>query len=324
MIDINNITESFAFLSQKIKLRENDGLREIFEKCFSAYDLGSESEEDIAKDDFFQLFSKNVVFENKDKIPPLFRYSPANYYNIRNLETETLMLSSIGNMNDIFEGLSGEVDADIINSLDELKDVAYIKSFSEKKNDFLMWSHYGDNYAGMCVEYDFSKLNEVFLYHLFPVIYSNKRYSVKTFGNAVEELYELKKANKEGNYPDLYDSLMDILALFLRKSDVWDYENEWRIVATYPQIHNPADDFYNKGKDDRFPLYDIDSKTISVKNCIKAVYIGPKTQKTQREHIKEICAKLAGVKVYQLKISKSKYAFEEIECNSSDECINNT
>lgn len=286
-------------------------IREQFQNCFSEQEKLFQEGRQKIQDGFFERFTENVIIPNKDKIPPLFRYSPADYYNIRNLETETLMLSNIGNMNDIFEGLSGEVSADIIASLSELKDMAFIKSFSELNNDFLMWSHYGDRYAGMCVEYDFSKLDGKILYHLFPIVYSDKRYKLKTLGNAVAELYELKKANKESYYPDLYESLLDIMALFLRKPSPWSIEKEWRLVATYPQIHNTPEDFYDIEQGTECPLYALNDKSISVKDCIKAVYIGPRMQEVQRRHIKEICSKLNGVSVHELVISKTEYAFEE-------------
>lgn len=319
--DISSANDLGTFLLQKNYLSDSKELRESFEKCFNVYNSLMLEENIIARDTFFEYFFKNVVCPNKDKMPSLFRYSPADYYNIRNLETETLMLSSIGNMNDIFEGLAGEIETDIITSLGELKDIAYIKSFSELKNDFLMWSHYGDKYAGMCVEYDFSKLDESILCHLFPVIYSDTRYSVKIFCDAVEELYELKKANKENYYPDLFKSLMDIMALFLIKPKPWNYEKEWRIIATYPQIHNLAGDFYEEYEDKKILMYDINSELISVKNCIKSVYIGPRTPKIQREHIQSICSKLNGVKLYQLSVSKAEYTFYEIEKNCSNNAL---
>ena len=177
-----------------------------------------------------------------------------------------------------------------------------------------MWSHYGDKYAGMCVEYDFSKLKNEVLYHLFPVVYSKNRYSVKILNNAVRDLYELKKANKEQYYPDLYGSLLDIMTLFLKKSESWKYEKEWRIIATYPQIYNDSQDFDDTDKHCNNPLFDLNSREISVKNCIKSVYIGPKMPYTQRKHIKEICHKL-NITVYELTISKTKYALEEAERN---------
>lgn len=223
------------------------------------------------------------------------------------------MLSNVGNMNDIFEGLVGEVDSEIITSLGELRDIAFIKSFTEQKNDILMWGHYGEQYARMCVEYDFSELKDAVLYHLFPIIYSDNRYHIKTLGNAIDDLYQLKKANKENYYPDFSESLFDIMALFLRKSSSWKNEKEWRIVAAYLHIHDETEDFYGIKNGYKLSWFGLNDKIISVKNCIKAVYIGPRMQKMQREHIKEICSELKDVKVYELVISKSKYGFEEKE-----------
>ena len=285
-------------------------ISKLFEYCFNQYVEKSQNKQQKIQDDFFEKFTENVIIPNKHNIPPLFRYSPADYYNIRNLENETLMLSDIGNMNDIFEGLSGEVNADVITSLSELNDIAFVKSFTERKNDFLMWSHYGDRSAGMCVEYDFSKLADDLLYHLFPIVYSEQRYKLETLGNAVTELYELKKANKEGYYPDLYGSLLDIMSLFLRKPSNWSMEKEWRLIATYPQIYNSSSDFYNIEQGSEYPLYTLSKKTIDVKNCIKSVYIGPRMQDMQRKHIKDIGEKLK-IEIHELKISKTEYVFEE-------------
>lgn len=38
----------------------------------------------------------------------------------------------------------------------------------------LMWSHYANSYSGICVEYDFTKMNE-FIGFILPVTYSNER-----------------------------------------------------------------------------------------------------------------------------------------------------
>lgn len=285
-------------------------LRERFQGFFNEQEHCLANTQQVIHDGFFQWFTENFVIPNKDTIPPLFRYSSADYYNIRNLETETLMLSNIGNMNDIFEGLAGTVDSDVITSLEELNDIAFIKSFTELKDDFLMWSHYGDKYAGMSVEYDFSKLEDKVLYHLFPVSYSKNRYRIRTLDNAVRDLYETKKANKEKYYPDLYESLFDIMALFLKKSKSWEYEKEWRIIATYPQIYNESQDFYDSDDNYKDPLFDLSDKEISVKGCIKSVYIGPKMESVKRKHIREICSKL-DVSVHELTISKTEYILEE-------------
>lgn len=38
-------------------------------------------------------------------------------------------------------------------------------------NNQLMWSHYANSYAGICVEYDFTKINN-FIGFIYPVAYS--------------------------------------------------------------------------------------------------------------------------------------------------------
>lgn len=146
-------------------------IRQEFEKIIS------ESNDPVYD---FELvsFTKNTLIENKNEIPALFRYSPADYYNIRGLETESLFLSHVGGLNDIFEGISCTVDDSALKQIDDMSDIAFIKSFSEDKNNLLMWAHYASNYSGMCVEYDFSKLSDEILYHLFPVYYSERRFAI--------------------------------------------------------------------------------------------------------------------------------------------------
>lgn len=305
---LTNTEEVLRYLLDSEQHKTQD-IRSIFEKCFEVYQEDVFDKGAPAKDAFLKMFTEYVILPNKHKIPTLFRYSSADYFNIRNLETETLMLSSTHNMNDVFEGLSGFANDLAVNELDELKDIAFIKCFSENKNDLLMWSHYGDSYKGMCVEYDFSKLSDDILFHLFPVMYSNKRYPITTLSNAVNDLYEVKKANKEKYYPDLYESLMDIMSMFLKKPECWQYEAEWRIIATYAQIYNAATDF--DGEIENAVLYNINDKIFSVKDCIKAVYLGPKIPQVQKNHIIDIVSSKSNVKLFELILSDSEYNLQE-------------
>ena len=252
-------------------------------------------------------FVKDVILPNKAKIPRLFRFSRADYYNIRGLETESLFLSPIGTMNDVFEGLSSDASEKALKHLDEIGEMAYIKSFSENWENLLMWAHYADSYKGMCVEYDFSQVCPELFYHLFPVYYSRKRFLHQELEYSLDEMHDLKKANDECDEPIDVFYIQDILSLFLVKPQVWEYEKEWRFIATYPQLNNSADDI-----DDEEPpqLYMLNSQTISVKNCIKGVYLGPRIGKLEKEHIKEICeSKLGGIPVYSLSLSNEDYAF---------------
>lgn len=254
-------------------------------------------------------FSKNVVLKHKESIPRLFRYSSADYYNIRALETQSLYLSPSGNMNDVFEGLSCEINDKVIEGIEEIRDIAFLKSFSEEKSSLLMWAHYADNYSGMCVEYDFSKLSETLLFHLYPVYYSLKRSTNRHLERAIVEHKDLKRMNEENCYPNDCDFIKDIMSLFLSKSMSWSYEKEWRILVTYPQMHNEAQDI----EDELEEFYRITGQQIPVMSCVKAVYLGPKMKQSIKEHIKEICRdRLGGIPVYSTKLSKENYELDYI------------
>ena len=255
-------------------------------------------------------FSKQLI-KKRNCIPKLYRYSIADYSNIRNLEKQQLFLSPIGNMNDIFEGLSCKIDDNVIKKIYELHNIAFVKSFSEEKNNLLMWAHYGDSYNGMCVEYDFSHLKEAYLYHLFPIYYSATRILRYDIDFLIKEYKGLQSANKELISVDECTFLTDFMSLFLVKSNVWAYEKEWRLLVTYPQLYNTSTDI---GSEDVYELFDINEQIISVKGCIKGVYLGPKMKEDKKDHIREICKeRLCDIPVYNTRNSKDRFAVEYCE-----------
>lgn len=281
-------------------------IREELEKIFL------KNENDSITDSELHQFSREQIIGSD--IPRLFRYTPANYESIRALETEEIFLSEIGTMNDIFEGLSCKVDEKMIERLENIKDIAYIKSLSEENDNLLMWAHYADSYRGFCIEYDFRKLDSTLLYHLFPVVYMQKRNSPENLKYIIGEHLDLKRMNEDHYYPNDTEDIINIMSLFLVKPNCWSYEKEWRFVATYSQIFNTAEDVIED--EDCIDLYSIQKQVISVKDCIKSVYIGPRMKKYIREHIKEICKeKLHGVPVFELKLSESDYKLEVISLN---------
>ena len=274
-------------------------IKETFDTLFKENDLVND----------FQLhnFIVETMLPNKNSIPMLYRYSPANYYNIRNLETQTLVLSNAGTMNDVFEGLACEIDDNIIDSLDSYYNIALLKSFTENKNDLLMWAHYAENYSGICVEYDFSKLSDEILFHLFPVYYSQKRFSKQELKYIVSSYHDFKRTQEDNVDPIDTTWLKDLLYLFLVKPECWSYEKEWRIIATYPHVTDKADVMNDE---ENAEFYNI-SKMISVKDCITAVYLGVKMKSDIKHHISEICnEKLKGVKLYSTKLSIDSYRLE--------------
>lgn len=234
----------------------------------------------------------------------LYRYSPADYYNIRNFETGKLRLTNNGVLNDVYEGIpmdDAEVTPMMVNSL---SDLAYLKCFSEDHDNTLMWSHYADEHRGFCVEYDLSLLdqNNPVLDHIFPVVYSTKR-RIKTNISAIaKELRQLNRDIEENNTHDDDGYLSNTTPLFFSKGMAWAYEKEWRIVYTKAQI------------------YEIDEKelyqSIISFDCASRIYLGYRLNSVVKENIFEIVDRinsrrksshLPRIRVYQAYLQKDSY-----------------
>lgn len=291
-MNINNSLNYFAHLREQLKDRfdywESD-IRDEDVMDFSTYDLA----DTIQGQQSFKLY----------------RYAPATYYNIRNIEKQQIHLSKNGVFNDLYEGLPCDISGQISSSdIMELGDLAYITCMTETKSNILMWSHYADSNRGLCVEYDLKQLrNPSFevTKHLFPVIYTGERLLFRDLSLLVESHTQLKyDISQDGEYcgKGLLD---DILPLFLTKGMCWGYEQEWRIVYTLKQMYDINNETLYKG-------------TIPF-SCISGVYLGYRTDPEVRENIIEICQRLTKetgrrVLVHQAKLSEHGYdiSFEPI------------
>jgi Protein of unknown function (DUF2971) len=88
-------------------------------------------------------------------------------------------------------------------------------SMAEQWDCPLMWSHYGDEHRGICIEYDTTDFDHPFLQ---PVNYDAPR-SIRT-----SELYEWREKMSPEAKKKVFDSY------FLTKASQWRYEREWRDV----------------------------------------------------------------------------------------------
>jgi len=86
--------------------------------------------------------------------------------------------------------------------------------FSEKRDDILMYSHYGDCHRGICLEFDASDKSSLFG-QARPVIYREDY--------PVLELHSYRQGTGEAGEK-----------MFLTKFPGWSYEKEWRILRTPP------------------------------------------------------------------------------------------
>ena len=127
-------------------------------------------------------------------------------------------------INNEFERIKTALTPLIEDTKNKINATFSISCFSERSDSILMWSHYANKHTGFCVEYDLTKcpsLSAKML--LFPVIYTEERATIPMslidFGNPTHP-----KATGFNKFaPDFIVSL-------LTKSDIWEYENEWRII----------------------------------------------------------------------------------------------
>lgn len=238
----------------------------------------------------------------------LYRYSSADFYNLRNFEKGKIRLTNNGVLNDVFEGLPRGITDEQIKLLG---DIVYMKCFSTDCKSNLMWSHYADNNKGICVEYDIVLLehNSPVLRNIYPVIYCEKRPFDK-------EITEIVKSQKWLNYDiqnkgdDNYDTLLQTLPLFLFKGKEWEYEKEWRVIYTKAEIYS------GNYSDASNPIIDFD--------CATGIYLGYRIDKEIKESIIEIVNRINNkrkensrdcVSVYETKLKTDTYGFEFYKIN---------
>src|SRR5262249_3693312 len=99
-------------------------------------------------------------------------------------------------------------------------------SFSEDWSNLLMWAHYAQQHEGIVVEFDamHSSLNS----------------------GTAGEFGHLRPVKYEGRRPQLTMAQTEGADVFLSKSDVWEYEREWRILQPLDRLAPVAIDPANR------------------------------------------------------------------------------
>lgn len=91
----------------------------------------------------------------------------------------------------------------------------------------LMWSHYANSYAGICIEYDFNKVEE-FIGFIYPVNYVKERPTLSMNDIGIKGL--ISDVDTRIDYGEV--NMSAIFNYMLAKNQCWEYEKEWRIINT--------------------------------------------------------------------------------------------
>jgi hypothetical protein len=154
------------------------------------------------------------------------------------------------------------------------KDSLKICSFSETSDSIIMWSHYGDQHQGFCIEYGVEDLppSDMFVRMLFPVVYSERLFDATRYFQAA--IRDSKKFN----------ILFPALAA-LYKSPEWRYEKEWRLVIPANLVKHPGAWRVPKPK---------------------AVYLGSLMKEPNRAAVIEVCER-RGIAVFQMSLVRDSF-----------------
>ena len=162
----------------------------------------------------------------------------------------------------------------------------------------LMWAHYAHSYSGICVEYDFEKMDK-FIGFMYPVDYSNERHSLSLKDLGLRKFEKEENGNLKTEEPDM----SAIFSYMLAKNKCWQYEEEWRII--------------NNGDDPYTPIF-VETP------FVKSITLGLKLDEMCRQLIWDVCQE-QGIECYQLvtnpgdyvltreKLTQESFPFDEVQ-----------
>lgn len=158
-------------------------------------------------------------------------------------------------------------------------------------NNPLMWSHYANSYTGICVEYDFEKIED-FIGFAHPVSYTTVRptLSMADLGIAAVDLKSKDRLVKE----DV--DVERIISYLCCKNKCWQYEDEWRII--------------NIGEENTPQFIKLP--------CVKSITFGPNVDSLCKRLLLEVC-KSKGISCYDLRLNHENYGVERIPITNNAE-----
>lgn len=173
-----------------------------------------------------------------DKLKGKVRYAKLYHYTtldafMRIWLTKRLNFSSVERVNDILETICGSIavstfyQAPLIYAYNEIrksyKQISFTMDYDSYIKGFMspmMWGHYGNKGKGVCIEFDFDKLQFPKDSWKAPVAYKMVVPKTTQIGidiSTKKQIYQFVKKNKR--------------TIFFIKQKSWEQENEYRVIS---------------------------------------------------------------------------------------------
>lgn len=247
----------------------------------------------------------NLRDENFPENMKLYKYQNIAKYRISSLLKGYIYFSKRSALNDPFELDPVYYDIDRIVkkgiTIEQLKKIMKdfyenmgVLSLSSRPDNMPLWTHYGDEHKGICVEYDINSIDKnahkEFYNRIFKAVYTSERIDITS---TIERTIEMIKNNV---YSDTFDkgTLILLISMLIKQKD-WLYEDEWRILWELEEC--------NEG------CYKSPMK-------VSAIYMGKDCNKDDINLIKEVANSIKCdlyKMAYSEKISEYRLTYEKVE-----------
>ena len=177
--------------------------------------------------------------------------------------------------------------------------------FAENPDNLPMWAHYADNHEGVCYRFDLSQ-------HVFRALDGSKRPPCFpfTFLGKVAYRKKYRTLSPESFKPGNEEYLR---SLFLSKSDMWEYEGEWRAIMR-PRSYWREE--WAHTPHNRRELYQGPGEHRLEQGLLSGVILGVRMCDSLKRNVVEMARK-GGVEILQAKLKEFEYGLR-IEPYSGD------
>lgn len=172
---------------------------------------------------------------------------------------------------------------------------------AEKQDNLLMWAHYAHEHTGAVIEFECLPELDTPLCAASKVAYVKKPPVIAKLDEYVKEM--TGQSSRTRDHKSLYYDL------FLSKSEIWSYEQEWRVFIPPSDIENPTVQKDADGNEILFELVPLYPQEIH------AIYLGYRMASENRQRIEKcLTGDFSHVKKYKCLRSDKDYRldFEEM------------